>query len=406
MAENIENNGCLQRDSAEHEGYAKAHRSFNLIWKERGSAQPKLLEAILHKDNFNRAYKRVKANKGAPGIDGMTIKEALSYLQEHQQELTNRIYRGKYTPSPVRRVEIPKPDGGVRKLGIPTVIDRTLQQAITQQLVPIYEPLFTDGSYGYRPNRDAKGAILKVKEYAEQGYTYAVVLDLSKYFDTINHEILINLLRKNVKDERVVQLIKRYLKSGVMENGVVIETEEGSPQGGNLSPLLANIYLNEFDWEFLKRDVPCIRYADDIVLLAKSRKASERLLESSTRYLEEKLKLIVNREKSRTVSVFAIRNFKFLGFALGRNRSGIYVRVHAKSWEKFKSKLKELSSRKLCQSIKPSLEKIKVYARGWLNYYGIASMKSNMNEVNGCSITEYVCVYGNNGNVCEPDTET
>ena len=333
MAENIENNGCSQRDSAEHEGYAKARRSFNLIWKERGSAQPKLLEAILHKDNFNRAYKRVKANKGAPGIDGMTIEEALPYLQEHQQELTNRIYRGKYTPSPVRRVEIPKLDGGVRKLGIPTVIDRTLQQAITQQLVPIYEPLFADGSYGYRPNRDAKGAILKVKEYAELGYTYAVVLDLSKYFDTINHDILINLLRKNVKDERVVQLIKRYLKSGVMENGVVIETEEGSPQGGNLSPLLANIYLNEFDWEFLKRGVPCIRYADDIVLLAKSRKASERLLESSTRYLEEKLR--------------------------------------------------ELSSRKLCQSIKPSLERIKVYARGWLNYYGIASMKSNMNDVNG-----------------------
>ena len=333
MAENIENNGCSQRDSAEHEGYVKARRSFNLIWKERDSAQPKLLEAILHKDNFNRAYKRVKANKGAPGIDGMTIEEALPYLQEHQQELTNRIHRGKYTPSPVRRVEIPKPDGGVRKLGIPTVIDRTLQQAITQQLVPIYEPLFADGSYGYRPNRDAKGAILKVKEYAEQGYTYAVVLDLSKYFDTINHEILINLLRKNVKDERVVQLIKRYLKSGVMENGVVIETEEGSPQGGNLSPLLANIYLNEFDWEFLKRGVPCIRYADDIVLLAKSKRASERLLESSTRYLEEKLK--------------------------------------------------ELSSRKCCQSIKPSLERIKVYARGWLNYYGIASMKNNMNDING-----------------------
>ena len=195
MAENIENNGCSQRDSAEHNGYAKAPRSFNRIWKERDSAQPKLLEAILYKDNFNRAYKRVKANKGAPGIDGMTIEEALPYLKEHQQELTDRIYRGKYTPSPVRRVEIPKPDGGVRKLGIPTVIDRTLQQAITQQLVPIYEPLFADGSYGYRPNRSAKDAIQKVKEYAEQGYTFAVVLDLSKYFDTLNHEILINLLR-------------------------------------------------------------------------------------------------------------------------------------------------------------------------------------------------------------------
>lgn len=296
MSENTKS-GCSQRDSAEHEGYAKASRSFNRIWKERDSAQPKLLEAILYKDNLNRAYKRVKANKGAAGIDGMSIEETLPYLKEHQQELKNRILRGKYTPSPVRRVEIPKPDGGVRKLGIPTVIDRTIQQAITQQLVPIYEPLFADGSFGYRPGRSAKDAILKVKEYAEKGYTYAVSLDLSKYFDTLNHEILINLLRKTVKDERMVQLIKRYLKSGVMENGVVMETEEGSPQGGNLSPLLANIYLNEFDQEFVKRGVPCIRYADDIVLLAKSKRASERLLESSTKYLEEKLKLTVNREK-------------------------------------------------------------------------------------------------------------
>jgi len=382
MTENM-NNGCSQRDSAEHEGYAKVSRSFNRIWKERDSAQPKLLEAILYKDNFNRAYKRVKANKGKPGVDGMTVEEAFSYLREHQKELTDRILRGKYTPSPVRRVEIPKSDGGMRKLGIPTVIDRTIQQAIAQQLMPIYEPLFIETSYGYRPNKSAKDAILKVKEYAEQGYTFAVTLDLSKYFDTLNHEFLINLLRRNVKDERVIQLIKRYLKSGVMENGVVMDTEEGSPQGGNLSPLLANIYLNEFDQEYIKRGVPCIRYADDIVLLAKSKRASERLLESSTKYLEEKLKLTVNKDKSRTVSVFAIRNFKYLGFALGRNGSGIYVRVHSKSWKKFKSKLKTLSSRKKCQSIKPSLEEIKVYARGWLNYYGIASMKKNIEDING-----------------------
>ena len=382
MTENT-NRGCSQRDSAEHEGYAKASRSFNRIWKERDSAQPKLLEAILYKDNLNRAYKRVKANKGAAGVDGMTIEEALPYLKEHQQELINRILRGKYTPSPVRRVEIPKPDGGVRKLGIPTVVDRTIQQAIIQQLVPIYEPLFAEDSFGYRPNRSAKDAITKVKEYAEQGYTFAVTLDLSKYFDTLNHEILINLLRRDIKDERVVQLIKRYLKSGVMENGVDMETEEGSPQGGNLSPLLANIYLNEFDQEYQKRGVPCIRYADDIVLLAKSKRASERLLENSRKYLEEKLKLTVNREKSRTVSVFAIRNFKFLGFALGRNGNGIYIRVHPKSWKKFKSKLKDLSSRRSVQRIKPSLERIKVYARGWLNYYGIASMKNNIEDING-----------------------
>ena len=382
MTENMKN-GCSQRDSAEHEGYAKASRSFNRIWKERDSAQPRLLEAILYKDNFNRAYKRVKANKGAAGIDGMTVDEALPYLREHQKELTERIYRGKYTPSPVRRVEIPKPDGGVRKLGIPTVIDRTIQQAIAQQLMPIYEPLFIETSYGYRPNKSAKDAIQKVKEYAEQGYTFAVTLDLSKYFDTLNHEKLINLLRKEVKDERVIQLIKRYLKSGVMENGVVMETGEGSPQGGNLSPLLANVYLNEFDQEFTRRGVPCIRYADDIVLLAKSKRASERLLESSTKYLEETLKLTVNREKSRTVSVFAIRNFKFLGFALGRNGGGIYIRVHPKSWNKFKSKLKDLSSRRSVQNIKGSLVRIKVYARGWLNYYGIASMKNSIEDING-----------------------
>ena len=382
MTENT-NGGCSQRNSAEHEGYAKASRSFNRIWKERDSAQPKLLEAILYKDNLNRAYKRVKANKGAAGIDGMSIEEALPYLKEHQQELISRILRGKYTPSPVRRVEIPKPDGGMRKLGIPTVIDRTIQQAITQQLVPIYEPLFAENSFGYRPNRSAKDAITKVKEYAERGYTFAVVLDLSKYFDTLNHEILIKLLRRNIKDERVVQLIKRYLKSGVMENGVVMETEEGSPQGGNLSPLLANIYLNEFDQEFLKRGVPCIRYADDIVLLAKSKRASERLLESSTKYLEKTLKLTVNREKSRTVSVFAIRNFKYLGFCLGKNGRGIYIRVHAKSWKKAKDKLRMLTSRSKCGSIVKTMERIKVYMRGWLNYFSIADMKNNIESLNG-----------------------
>ena len=255
-AENTES--CLQRDSAERKGYVRAHRSFNRIWKERDSAEPDILGKILEKDNLNRAYKRVKANKGAPGIDGMTVEGALSWLKEHNHELIQRIKSGHYTPSPVRRKEIPKPDGGVRKLGIPTVIDRIIQQAMAQQIMPIYEPMFSDGSYGYRPGRSAKDAIVKIKEYAEQGYTKAVVLDLSKYFDTLNHELLINILRRNVKDERVIQMVKRYLKSGVMENGVVIETTEGSPQGGNLSPLLANIYLNEFDQEFSRRGVPCI----------------------------------------------------------------------------------------------------------------------------------------------------
>ena len=374
---------CLQRDSAERKGYVRAHRSFNRIWKERDSAEPDILGKILNKDNLNRAYKRVKANKGAPGVDGMTIEEAFLWLKEHNHELTERIRKGHYTPSPVRRVEIPKPDGGMRKLGIPTVIDRIIQQAMLQQLMPIYEPKFSDGSFGYRPGRSAKDAVQRIKEYAEQGYTRAVVLDLSKYFDTLNHELLVNILRRDVKDERVIQMIKRYLRSGVMKNGVVVETEEGSPQGGNLSPLLANVYLNEFDQEFNKRGVPCIRYADDIVLLAKSERASERLLESGTKYLEGTLKLKVNREKSRTVSVFAIRNFKYLGFCYGKNGKGIYVRVHGKSWKKAKDKLRMLTSRSRCGSIVKAMERIKEYMRGWLNYYSMADMRKNIEVLNG-----------------------
>ena len=219
---------CLQKDSAEHEGYVRAHRSFNRIWKERGNAQPELLEKILDKDNLNRAFKRVKANKGAPGVDGITVDEIGGYLRENQKAIIEKITRGKYTPDPVKRVEISKPDGGIRKLGIPTVKDRKFQQAITQQLMPIYEPLFSENSYGYRSGRRAKDAIKKVKGYAEKGYTHAVTLDLSQYFDTLNHAILLNILRRKVKDERVIQWIKRYLKSGVMETGEVTETGEGS----------------------------------------------------------------------------------------------------------------------------------------------------------------------------------
>ena len=317
-AEYPNNRSCPQKDSAEHEEYVGALSVGNREVGEQDGAD--LLEKILERDNLNRAYKRVRANKGAPGIDGMTIEDALPWLREHRAELLESIRQGKYKPQPVRRKEIPKPDGGVRKLGIPTVVDRIIQQAIAQQLVPIYEPLFSDDSYGYRPNRSAQQAIRKVKWYAEQGYTSAVLVDLSKYFDTLNHELLMNLLRKHIHDKRVIELIKRYLKAGVMENGLLVRTTEGSPQGGPLSPLLANIYLNEYDKEMASRGVPVIRYADDIVVLAKSPRAAERLLESTQRYLEGKLKLKMNVEKSKVVACTASEIFSFWALRLGRAR--------------------------------------------------------------------------------------
>jgi len=388
-AEYLEDRSCPQKDSAEHEEYVGAQSVGGREVGEQDGAD--LLERILSRDNLNRAYKRVRANKGAPGIDGMTIEDALPWLREHREELLESIRQGKYKPQPVRRKEIPKPDGGVRKLGIPTVIDRIIQQAIAQQLVPIYEPLFSDDSYGYRPNRSAQQAIQKVKRYAEQGYTSAVLVDLSKYFDTLNHELLMNLLRKNIHDKRVIELIKRYLKAGVMENGLLVKTTEGSPQGGPLSPLLANIYLNEYDKEMASRGVPVIRYADDIVVLAKSPRAAQRLLESTQRYLEGKLKLKMNVEKSKVVSVYSIRNFKFLGFALGKGKNGVYIRAHAKTLKKAKTKLKELTSRSQGRNVRKVMENVKVYIRGWLGYFGIANMKTTMKEWDGWLRRRYRC---------------
>ena len=222
--------GCPQRDSVEREEYAGARSTDTRKSRERGGAD--LLEGILDRENLNRAYQRVKSNHGVPGIDGMTVEEALPWLKEHKEELLQSIRDESFKPSPVRRKVIPKPDGGERKLGIPTVIDRTIQQAIAQKLQPIFDPLFSDGSYGYRPGRSGQQAMQRLKKYVDEGYKHVVEVDLSKYFDTINHDLLLNLLRKRVKDTRVIKLIKQYLKSGVMENGVVCRTEEGSPQGG------------------------------------------------------------------------------------------------------------------------------------------------------------------------------
>lgn len=358
----------------EHQGYAEARSTDRSEGKERDGASD-LLEAILDRDNLNRAYKRVKSNHGAAGIDGMSVEEALPWLKEHREELLQSIRDGSYEPSPVRRKKIPKPDGGVRKLGIPTVVDRVIQQGIAQKLQNIWEPQFSDSSYGYRPKRSGQQAIEKVKEYAEEGYRYAVSVDLSKYFDTLNHELLMNLLNRKIQDMRILRIIKKYLKSGVMENGVVCKTKEGSPQGG---PLLANIYLNEFDWEMHSRGVKTVRYADDIVVFAKSKRAAERLLESSRRYLEGKLKLKMNTEKSKVTSIFAVKEFKFLGFCIGRNGSGIYIRAHRKSLNKAKEKLKLLTKRNRGHNVRRVMAEVKVFIRGWLGYFHVAEMKRMM----------------------------
>lgn len=366
--------GFVQMDSVEREEYAKVPSASPGEGKERDGAE-NLLKRILDRNNLNRAYKQVKRNHGAPGIDGMTVEQALPWLQEHRAELLQSIREGTYNPSPVQRKEIPKPDGGVRKLGIPTVVDRIIQQAIAQQLQPIYEPLFSDVSYGYRPKRSGQQAVRQVKNYAEQGYIYAVEVDLSKYFDTLNHELLMELLRKQIHDKRVTGLIKKYLKAGVMENGVTTKTKEGSPQGGPLSPLLANIYLNEFDQEMARRGVKMVRYADDIVVVTKSKRAAEHMLESCRKFLEGKLKLTMNLQKSKVVSLFSIRNFKFLGCCLGKNGRGIYIRVHRNSLQKAKQKLRELTNRSQGRNVRMVMAKVKEFIRGWIGYFYIADMK-------------------------------
>ena len=340
-----------------------------------------LFERILERDNLNQAFRQVKRNGGAPGVDGMTIDKLLEYLHEHKESFLESLRNETYRPLPVKRVEIPKPDGGVRLLGVPAMIDRMIQQAISQVLTPIFEMDFSETSYGFRPGRSAHQAIRNAQEYYNQGYRRVVDIDLSKYFDTINHELLMNMLRKKIHDTRVLNLIKRYLKSGVMINGVITATEQGSPQGGNLSPLLSNIYLTVFDRELERRGHKFVRYADDVNIYVKSQRAAERVLSSSRNFLETKLKLKVNETKSKAGSPLKL---KFLGFALhptGKGRAGI--RIHEKSIDRFKNRIRELTRRNQGCSVEQMLQKLRQYTTGWLNYYAIADMKEFMQQSNG-----------------------
>ena len=337
-----------------------------------------LLVKILARENMLKAMKRVIANKGSYGVDGMGYDELREFVVNNWLKIKAKLLEGKYSPSPVRRVEIPKPEGGTRLLGIPTVLDRMIQQAIAQELSKIYEPTFSNSSYGFRPKRQAKMAILKAKEYINEGNRWVVDMDLEKFFDKVNHDILMERLSRKIKDKRVLRLIRKYLESGIMIEGLKVSSEEGTPQGGPLSPLLSNIMLDEVDKELEGRGHKFCRFADDCNIYVKSKKAGLRVMENMTRLIEGKLKLKVNREKSK---VDLVTRRKFLGFSFYFDRNGIQVRIHEKSYKRFKEKIHEITNRNKGISIEYRLKRLNEITVGWINYFSIAKAKSRIRSL-------------------------
>lgn len=368
--------GYLQMVSAEQKEYAEVYASSRITENNitnTGMSKDDLLEKILDRNNLNQAYERVKSNKGAGGIDGMGVEHLLPYLKENNKILIQKVKDGKYHPNPVRRVEIPKEEKGkVRKLGIPTVVDRVIQQAITQVLTPLFEEQFSDNSYGFRPRRKAHDAMVKCIENANEGYKYVVDMDLEKYFDTVNQSKLVEILSRTIKDGRVISLIHKFLKAGVIEKYTFKETGIGVPQGGPLSPLLSNIMLNELDQELERRGHKFVRYADDLMILCKSKKSAKRTLEKIVPFIEKKLFLKVNHEKTE---VAYIGKVKFLGFSFYKNKDGMRLRIHPKAIAKMKSKVKEHTERSNGYGNEKRIDKLKRYIRGWINYFKIADMK-------------------------------
>lgn len=331
-----------------------------------------LLEYILSPGNLNAAYLRVKRNKGAGGVDKMEVGFLRDYLVANKEELIPSILRGRYRPNPVRRVEIPKGNGQKRQLGIPTVVDRVIQQAITQGLIPLYEPQFSDHSYGFRPKRNAHQALKKCRDYITAGYGYAVDLDLEKFFDKVSHSKLIEVLSRTIKDGRVVSLIHRYLNAGVEVSDNFEASEMGVPQGGPLSPLLSNIMLNELDKELERRGHKFVRYADDMLILCKSKRSADRVMSSIIRFIEDKLFLKANREKSQ---VAPISKVKFLGYSFYKTKGKGRLRIHPKSVSRMKAKLKELTSRSNGWGTARRKATLREYIIGWVNYFKLADMQ-------------------------------
>lgn len=328
-----------------------------------------LMEKICTKANLNRAFKRVKANKGAPGIDGLTVEELSGWICEHKEQLVQSLLDGSYKPQPVRKVMIPKPGGGERQLGIPTVVDRLIQQAILQVLEPIFEPKFSNYSYGFRPKRSAHDALKQAKEYVEEGYNYVVDMDLEKFFDRVNHDILMSRLARVIGDKRLLKLIRGYLTAGIMQDGVVMSRYEGTPQGGPLSPLLSNILLDELDKELERRGHKFCRYADDQNIYVRSERAGLRVYESVKKFLEKRLKLRVNEEKS---AVAKVSERKFLGYCIENDGR---LTVAKSSLTRAKDKVRKLSWRSRGRSLEHVIEELNLYLTGWINYYRLADTR-------------------------------
>ena len=338
-----------------------------------------LLEEILNPNNLNKAYKKVVSNKGVAGVDGITVEEEFDYLKENKDIILKQIRKRRYKPQPVKRVQIPKENGKMRNLGIPTVTDRIIQQAIVQVISPIFEKQFNDNSFGFRPNRSCEQAVIRAIEYLNDGYEWIVDIDLERFFDTVNQDRLITIIGKTIKDGDVVSLIRKYLNAGVMEKGIVKATEGGTPQGGNLSPLLSNIMLNELDKELEERGLNFVRYADDCIILVKSEKAASRVLASITKYIEKKLGLKVNAEKSK---VTRPTQTKYLGFSFWMSKGGKWKpKPHLKSYQKLIRKLKQLTDRSWSISLDNRIKKINYLIRGWINYFRIANMKNKITEI-------------------------
>jgi RNA-directed DNA polymerase len=348
---------------------------------KRGPESPtqtaSLMEEVCQRDNLWKGLKRVQANKGAPGVDGMTVRQLPKYLRRHWPRIRDQLLAGTYRPQPVKRVEIPKPDGGVRKLGIPTALDRFIQQAVGQVLGARWDRTFSEHSYGFRPGRSAHQAVAQVQAYIAEGYGFTVDMDLEKFFDRVNHDILMGRVAKRVEDKRMLKLIRAFLNAGVMENGLVSPSEEGTPQGGPLSPLLSNLLLDDLDRELERRGLRFVRYADDCNIYVRSRRAGERVLRSITRFLTAKLKLRVNESKS---GVARPAERKFLGFSFTRAKQP-KRRIAPKTLLRFKKRIRELTKRNRGVSVEQMVAQLCRYVIGWRGYFGFCQTPSVLRDL-------------------------